>query len=355
MAGQTVRRQVLGVAIAAVLAMAVAQLYAVSQGSDEKEYVSDKERLAAIRRGHVWAKTDVPSMDIRKGPAGPGAFPAGATVTCDYVEEKSSGNSAKFTCVIPPDQKVHVKYGRTNGEVFAEVAASRLFWALGFGAERNYPVRVECRGCPPALVDSDFGTIERLHAGQDIQTSTRYGWSWEELDELEPGPAAAERDARNALKLLAVLVQHTDSKPEQQRLLCPNDGSPKACPDPLLMVHDLGQTFGRANLFNRDSSGSVNLHNWATSPIWKDPAHCVAGLAKSQTGSLGDPVISEGGRRFLADLLVQLTDAQIHDLFDVARFSERTLKTPGDSSTVDEWVGAFKAKRDEIVTAKCPN
>jgi hypothetical protein len=230
-----------------------------------------------------------------------------------------------------------------------------LFWALGFGAERNYPVRVECRGCPPALVDSDFGTIERLHAGQDIQTSTRYGWSWEELDELEPGPAAAERDARNALKLLAVLVQHTDSKPEQQRLLCPNDGSPKACPDPLLMVHDLGQTFGRANLFNRDSSGSVNLHNWATSPIWKDPAHCVAGLAKSQTGSLGDPVISEGGRRFLADLLVQLTDAQIHDLFDVARFSERTLKTPGDSSTVDEWVGAFKAKRDEIVTAKCPN
>ncbi len=102
-------------------------------------------------------------------------------------------------------------------------------------------------------------------------------------------------------------------------------------------------------------SGSVNLHNWAKSPIWKDPAHCVAGLAQSQTGTLGDPIISEGGRRFLANLLVQLTDTQIHDLFDVARFSERTLKTPGDSSTIDEWVGTFKAKRDEIVTAKCPN
>ena len=191
---------------------------------------------------------------------------------------------------------------------------------LGFGAERNYPVRVKCRGCPPALVDSDFGTIERLHSGQDIQTRTVYGWSWEELDEIEPGNQASERDARNALKLLAVFVQHTDSKPEQQRLLCPNDGSPKACPDPLLMVHDLGQTFGHANIFNRDSSGSVNLHNWAKSPIWKDPAHCVAGLAQSQTGTLGNPVISEGGRRFLADLLMQLTDKQIHDLFDVARF-----------------------------------
>src|SRR5580765_5804507 len=77
MAGQTIRRQVFGVAVAAVLAMAVGQLYAVSQGAGEKEYVGDKERLAAIRRGHVWVATKVRSMNIRTGPAGPGAFRAG--------------------------------------------------------------------------------------------------------------------------------------------------------------------------------------------------------------------------------------------------------------------------------------
>ena len=340
--------------MAITLAIVAGESYAVPQTADTRQYVSDKERLAAIRRAHVWVATKVPSMNIRRGPAGPDAFAAGATVKCDYVDEKSSGNSAKYTCVIPPDTKVHVKYGRTNGEVFAEVAASRLFWALGFGAERDYPVRVECRGCPPAMVDADFGTIQRMHPGRDIQTKTRYGWSWQELDEIDPGTPASERDARAALKLLAVFVQHTDSKTEQQRLVCPNDGAPDSCPDPFLMIHDLGQTFGQSNIFNRDSVGSVNLHNWANSPIWKDPVHCVAGLAQSQSGTLGDPVISEGGRRFLAKLLVQLTDTQIHSLFDVARFSERTLKTPGDSSTIDQWVSTFKAKRDEIVNHHCP-
>jgi hypothetical protein len=354
MAGQAIRRRVLGVTVAAVLAMAAGDSYAVSQTADTRQYVSDKERLAAIRRAHVWVATNVPSMNIRRGPAGPDAFAAGSTVKCDYLDVKSTGHSAKYTCVIPSGTKVRVKYGRTNGEVFAEVAASRLFWALGFGAERDYPVRVECRGCPPTLVGNDFGTIQRMHAGQDIQTRTRYGWSWEELDEIDPAAPVSERDARSALKLLAVFVQHTDSKTEQQRLLCPASGSPQDCPHPLLMIHDLGQTFGQANIFNRDTVGSVNLHNWANSPIWKDPVHCVAGLTQSQSGTLGDPVISEGGRRFLAKLLVQLTDAQIHNLFDVARFSERTLKTPGDSSTIDQWVRTFKAKRNEIVNHQCP-
>ena len=54
----------------------------------------------------------------------------------------------------------------------------------------------------------------------------------------------------------------------------------------------------------------------------------------------------------LADLLVQLTDAQLHDLFEVARFPERV--GGGRQATVDEWVGAFKRKREEIVSASCP-
>ena len=336
-----------------MLAMAMAETRGLAETPDKPQYVNDKERLAAIRRGHVWLPTNVPSMDVRTGPTGPGAFAPDAEVACDYVPEKSSGNSPKFTCLVPPDKKIRVKFGATNGEVFAEVAASRLFWALGFGAERNYPVRVDCHGCPPELVDTELGTIQRLYPGQDIQTRSQYGWSWEELDEIEPGAPPDEHAHRDALKLLAVFIQHTDSKIEQQRLLCP-DGSPKACPDPFLMIHDLGQTFGQANIFNRDKVGSVNLHNWANSPVWKDPAHCVAGLAQSQTGTLFNPVISEAGRKFLAALLLQLTDAQIRDLFEVARFTERTIKTPGDSSTIDQWVGTFKAKRDEIVTAKCP-
>jgi hypothetical protein len=332
---------------------------APANGPSHPRYVSGKARLAAIRRAHVWVPTDVAAMDVKAGPAGPGAFAPDASVTCEYVPEKSSGNSPKFTCLIPPDDKVHVKYGTDNGEVFAEVAASRLFWALGFGAERIYPVRVDCRGCPEKLTGTDFGSIQRMHPGEDIQTRDLYGWAWPELDEIDRSLPPAERAARGALKLLAVFVQHTDTKTEQQRFVC-MDAQPAAklknCQQPLMMIHDLGQTFGHANIFNRDKVGSVNLRQWAASRIWKDPDHCVGNLAQSQTGTLSDPVISEAGRKFLADLLMKLSDGQIRDLFEVARFPQRTEGSKGseDAATVDEWVGTFKAKRDEIVNHTCP-
>jgi len=47
-------------------------------------------------------------------------------------------------------------------------------------------------------------------------------------------------------------------------------------------------------------------------------------------------------------LLGQLSDTQIHDLFEVARFARRDPAT-----TVDDWVAAFKHKRDEIMTRSC--
>ena len=72
-------------------------------------------------------------------------------MVCDYVEKKMTGHSPKFTCVIAPDDEVKLKFGRDNGEVYGEVAATRLLWALGFGADTMYPVKVLCRKCPLRL------------------------------------------------------------------------------------------------------------------------------------------------------------------------------------------------------------
>ena len=114
--------------------------------------------------------------------------------------------------------------------------------------------------------------------------------------------------------------------------------------------------FGHANAFNRTSVGSVNFDQWSKPPIWRDPpAACVGHMSQSNTGTLGDPKISEGGRQFLADRLVQLTDRQLHDLFQVARVDQRSRRpnSAERSATVDEWAAAFKHKRDEIVTNRC--
>ena len=92
--------------------------------------------------------TNVASLDIRTGPPSPGGFAPDALVSCEYVDKPLKGQSPKFFCSLGDHDEVKVKYGRSNGEVYAEVAATRLLWALGFGADHMYPVRVVCRGCP---------------------------------------------------------------------------------------------------------------------------------------------------------------------------------------------------------------
>ncbi len=348
----------------AALALATTSLGACAHvEASSKGLVPPDVRRAAIQHAQVWSATDVASMDLRTGPTGRGAFAPDAPVTCTYVEKKMNGNSPKFTCVIPPQDEVKVKYGRHNSEVYGEMAASRLFWALGFGAEHMYPVSVTCNGCPATIhpEDAAVATIQRKMPGRELESSKRTGWSWPELDEVQPATGGAPVAQRDALKLLATFVQHTDSKAEQQRLIClPVDGDRKPdadaeCVHPFMMVHDLGQTFGHANSLNRASVGGVNLKEWSRAPVWQDPARCIAYLPKSLTGTLENPRISEEGRKFLADLLVQLTDAQLHDLFEVSRFAHRWDGTTHstDAATVDEWVAEFKVKRDQVVNHHC--
>ena len=361
------------VTLASALALAVlvaACSSCAAHGGKKVDLVTAKTRLEDIRRAQVWQATDVASMDMRIGPKGHGAFAPGETINCKYVEKALSGNSPKFTCVIPPDDEVKVKYGRDNGEVYAEVAATRLFWALGFPVDRMYPVRVSCTGCPavgeyirqegnPAII-FDPASIERKYKGRELETTAESGWAWADLDKVDEAAGGAPKAQRDALKLLAVFVQHTDNKDAQQRLDCLDDEKPgdkhDVCAHPLMMVNDLGQTFGRSNLFNRDAVGSTNLEQWSAAHIWTDKRggpQCVGDLPPSQTGSLEYPIISEGGRKFLLDLLNQLSDAQLRALFDVARFGQR--KVGARAATVDEWVDAFKKKRGEIASRTCPS
>jgi hypothetical protein len=335
---------------------------------------SEAARYDVIARAQVWTRTDIPSMNVRVGPGGRGAFAPGATVACTYVEKELEGKSPKFLCRIGKSDQVMVKYGRTNGEVFGEVLATRLLWALGFGADRMYPVHVICTGCPAELDAGDldggkgagrrtrieYAAIDRRAAWPEVKfDDEKEGWSWDELDWANPEFGGAPRAHRDALKLLAVMLQHGDNKAQQQRIVCRDAGplaSPESCRRPLLMISDLGLTFGRSNLLNANEEGSVNLQKWRRTPVWKDDAGCTGNLRKSFTGTLADPVISEEGRRFLAGLLTQLTDRQLRDLFSIARVTRRenpSTRTDADQGTLQDWIDTFREKRAEILERRC--
>jgi hypothetical protein len=313
-------------------------------------------------------------MDVRAGALDARGFPFLATVDCQYEAKRLRGHSLKFACALPSGDSVKVKVGDSNGEVFAEVAASRLLWALGFGADHMYPVRVVCRGCPtrfggrhtPSGDVFEAAVIERPLAGSVFEGDD--GWAWWELDKVDPQAGGASRAERDALTLLAAFLQHTDSKAEQQRLLClaePPTGHAGSCAHPLLMLNDLGLTFGAANFLNDNGMGSANFRAWAAEPIWKDPERCTANLRPSFSGTLSNPRIGEAGRQFLADLLRRLTDRQITDLFEVSRMAQRrreiavpaTSEAPafalvGGTPTA-VWVRVFKQKRDVVATTRC--
>jgi len=116
---------------------------------------------------------------------------------------------------------------------------------------------------------------------------------------------------------------------------------------------EISRTTSSAPLPNR----GVNFAEWVRTPIWKDAQGCTGNLPMSLTGTLGDPLIGEDGRQFLARLLARLSDRQIRDLFEVSRFQ---LRSPAPDrqvtaeGNIDAWVGAFKQKRDEIASHRCP-
>ena len=308
-------------------------------------------------------------MDLFSGPDDPGRFEFGQEIRCKYIDKAMNGRSPKFACVTPAGDELKIKYGETNGEVHGEVAATRLLWALGFGADSMYSVSVLCQGCPDTigLATARRGerlvnpaVVERKMPGREVTSAGLEGWSWLELDLIDEAAGGASRTHRDALKLLAVFLQHTDTKPEQQRLVCLDDGESAdgTCDRPFMLINDLGLTFGRANLVNSNLVGSVNFQGWEQTPVWKDDARCVGNLPRSLTGTLKDPVISEDGREFLAARLSALSDMQIRGMFEAARIELRSSPATGTSSgmaprAIDEWVRVFKDKRREIVERRC--
>ena len=73
-------------------------------------------------------------------------------------------------------------------------------------------------------------------------------------------------------------------------------------------------------------------------------------------------MISEEGRRFDADLLCQLSDQQIEELFKASRVAQKpeyhnhdgSFKSGVDeASIIRQWTEAFKQKREDLAKGRC--
>ena len=399
-----------------------------AQDNDERPHLiltSPEQRHEYLATARMWSQQALPTPEqIVEGPP----FPKGRTraqlnppggIPCTYESggARMGGKTPKFTCRADDGRSIRVKYfngdPRTgNREVFAEVIATRLFWALGFEADRVYPLTVNCRNCPadpmngtgPRADRTFLGVTEPPFSGLLIlsKADVDQGWKFGEFeDAIEAMPAGPARERQltyfDALRTLAAFVQHGDRKPEQQRLVCVGhvdvaagdvhhlsnaDGNafsvaalferPDAtgCAAPVAMIQDLGATYGSSGRFSTRSS-KVQLDSWARRRVFKpttgeggakSPAcrlDITAALSAGENANATEPV-TEAGRRFLADQLARLTDAHIRALFEAARLealgehvSWTDARTGRAVTGVDAWVAAFNYKRDQIAQARC--
>jgi hypothetical protein len=327
--------------------------------TDDERTVSTRERAEAIARAHVWR---APTTPVARAVLGPDRH-APPMIDCRFHFSDLGGTTPKFDCVLPSGKELRVKYG-AGSEVPAEVAATRLLNALGFGADTVTLVeRLRCYGCPnepfvttkvvgathtqplyERVVDEDsyeefeWAGIEQKFPARPIESESQKGWAFFELDSVDPSKGGAPRAHVDALRLIAVFLAHWDNKADNQRLVCLSESWPEGmhCPEPFLLVQDLGSTFGP----NR-----VDLDAWMGSQIWQDRKACMLSMEKLpySGGTFGPTRVSERGRRFLAKLLEQLSDAQLTDLFTGARFDKPRHSLKG-SAPIAEWVRVFKAR-----------
>lgn len=294
-------------------------------------------------------------------------------LTCRFIARYPSGTSAKFDCVLDGGDIVKVKYGR-NPEVAAEVAATRLLSALGYAADRmSLTPSVRCHGCPrypffamrllqltgtyslyPQHGDDDgyseftWAAIERKFDAMPIELADTEGWAWWELARVDSTVGATRTDL-DALRLVAVFLAHWDNKSENQRLVCLDTPTTTdtPCARPLLMLQDLGATFGPAK---------ANLARWHATPVWADRSTCSVSMKAMpfRGGTFPDARISEAARARVAEQLGAFTDGEIAGLFAAARFPEHYSSTD-DERDLAAWLGAFRARTRQISEAgPCP-
>ena len=393
-------------------------------------------RLALIGRARIWMDDLRGDRTLLEGPwqvQSANRFAFNQEIRCRFIEPEGmtrpGGMTEKFSCDYQ-GRMLRVKYHSSreyNPGIWGEVLSTRLFWALGLPADAVYPVKIICEGCPDApwlyiyeyfrtkfpdqVLAQAVSATRRSQLAADLTRAKQYvethrdrrstqviedaqveiqypaatiercrdqGWNWAEefnyVAEIDANSRRRLNIERDALALLAAFIQHADNKPEQQRLICANpSGAGDNCSDPILMIHDLGLTFGGG--WERSARGvlragqhrgvysSIHLDKFLAAPLWQDADRCITQVRHIRSGTEISRRVSEEGRKFLADKLAQLVsnEQDLVDLFSAARVERRPVRVRNaqgrvykNSYSTAEWMEAFKKRAQAIIDHRCP-
>ncbi len=249
----------------------------------------------------MWEKVDVAQQDLFLGPGGKDMTPDISSIT--LVSEETGGHSQKFKIKDAAGKKWVAKIG---DESQSETAAVRLLAALGYKTEINYLV--------PELMIPGKGTFKnvRLEARPD-DVDRQGNWQWDN------NPFKGTKEFQG-LKIMMSFLNNWDMKEINNVIL--KEGDQRQ-----YVISDLGVSFGKTGgialpLFWRIGRSRDMPEQYAESDFIKNVKSGKIQFAfKGKNTNILDDITRADGR-WLADLLVQLTDKQIEDAFRAANYSD---------------------------------
>ena len=278
--------------------------------------IFSQKQNSTIDANHImWETVSISERDVYWGPGGKEMQPVLAN--SKYLERQTGGNNLKHRI---QDGAGRVWIAKIADESQPETAAVRLLWAIGYKTEINYLV--------PKLEVKSIGNYKnvRFEARPDnIKRLDR--WSWTD------NPFVGTNEFEG-LKIMMAMLNNWDLKDENNVIL--KDGSQH-----YYVISDLGASFGKLSDKSEGRSGrSVNKpEDYAGSKFIKQVRDGMIEFDyRGKAENLIKTVKVEHGR-WLADLLLQLTDKQIEDAFRAANYKAEDVKL---------LAAAFKMRIDEL-------
>jgi hypothetical protein len=300
-------KNILGLLFMIVLAVPI---WVVGQEKQEKEDLTGTPVL--------WEPVAISERDVYWGPGGKEMFPNVDGLV--FAGRQAGGNNLKY--------RFREKSGREwvakiADESQPEVAAVRLLWAIGYPTEVDYIV--------PRVSIAKVGNYKNVRFEARHDGVKRAGrWSWDD------NPFKGTREFAG-LRIMMAMLNNWDLKDENTIIFKQGDKLYYA-------ISDLGSSFGKLAKHSETRSGrSVNKpEHYSGSKFVK----AVDGgtIQFDYTGARADLMngITVEHARWLADLLLQLSDKQIEDAFRAANYSPEQISV---------LASAFKSRIAELDAA----
>jgi hypothetical protein len=278
---------------------------AAAQKKSTKKQQKQQPNLQAYGKPLMWEPVNISQQDLFYGPGGREMQPDLSKIT--FIREEKGGHNKKYRIRDGAGRVWVAKLGR---EAQPETAAVRLLNALGYKTEINYLV--------PTITIPGKGTFKNVRLEARPENIERLDeWKWKE----NPFIGTNEFDG---LRMMMMFLNNWDVVDVQNKILLVDRG--RGGKQVQYIISDLGATFGKLGNNNfpviyRLGRKTNNPEKYLNSSFVKGAEYGTVKLAykgKNRYVFKNIPVLSA---RWLANLLLQLSDKQIEDAFRAANYT----------------------------------